>query len=50
MHATEDAGVNTIPLAMAEPVAERCGWTVVLAVVQGNVVGHTGRRRGNLAP
>lgn len=42
VHALEMTGVNAIPLAMANGIAARTGWTVETAVVQVNIVGHTG--------
>lgn len=42
VHALESTGVNAIPLALAEEIGRRLGWTVVRSVVQTNLVGHTG--------
>jgi hypothetical protein len=42
VHALEDTGVNAIPVALAEELRRRLGWTVSTSIVQVNVVGHTG--------
>jgi hypothetical protein len=42
VHALEETGVNAIPLALAKELGRRLGWPVSTAVVQVNVVGHTG--------
>ena len=41
-HAFEDEGVNAIPEAFAEMLAEKLGLQVESGIVQTNVVGHTG--------
>ncbi len=41
-HAFEKTGVNAIPEAMADELAERTGFPVDGSIVQINVVGHTG--------
>ena len=42
VHAFEQTGVNAIPEAMADELAQRLGLAVDDALVQINVVGHTG--------
>jgi len=41
-HAIERNGVNAIPEALAEFLAEQLDWPVDHGVVQSNIVGHTG--------
>ena len=41
-HAIEGAGVNAIPEALAEVLAEQLHWPAEHAIVQTNIVGHTG--------
>lgn len=41
-HAIEGAGVNAIPSALADVLAERLRWRAERAIVQTNIVGHTG--------
>ena len=41
-HAIEGAGVNAIPEAFAEVLAELLHWRTESAIVQTNIVGHTG--------
>ena len=41
-HAVEGTGVNAIPEALADVLAQRLGWRVDSGVVQINIVGHTG--------
>jgi len=41
-HAMEGEGVNAIPEALAELIAERLGLDIESGIVQTNVVGHTG--------
>lgn len=42
VHAIETAGVNEIPIALAESLAEAFSLEVELSVIQDNTVGHTG--------
>jgi predicted amidophosphoribosyltransferase len=42
VHALEDQGINRIPSAFAELLAERLGLEVEAGIVQANVVNHTG--------
>ena len=42
VHAIEDQGINRIPAAFAELLAERLGLEVAEDIVQANVVSHTG--------
>ncbi len=42
VHAIEDQGINRIPAAFAELLAERMGLDVAEDIVQANVVSHTG--------
>jgi len=41
-HAFEKDGVNAIPEALADELAQRTGWLVDGSIVQTNIVGHTG--------
>lgn len=41
-HAVERGGLNAIPEALAELLAERLGWPTDPGVIQINIVGHTG--------
>lgn len=41
-HAIEGAGVNAIPAALADVLAEQLRWRAESAIVQTNIVGHTG--------
>lgn len=41
-HAVERTGVNAIPEALADLLAQRLGWSVDSGVVQINIVAHTG--------
>lgn len=41
-HAFESSGVNAIPQALADELGERLGYPVDAAIVQSNIVGHTG--------
>ena len=42
VHAIETTGVNEIPIALAESLAEALALQVELSVIQDNTVGHTG--------
>ena len=42
VHAIENAGVNAIPEALADILAEQLNWRTENAIVQTNIVGHTG--------
>jgi hypothetical protein len=42
VHAIETTGVNEIPIALAESLAEALSLQVELSVIQDNTVGHTG--------
>ncbi|MGH8563273.1 MAG: phosphoribosyltransferase [Gammaproteobacteria bacterium] len=42
VHAYEDLGVNAIPEAFADELAQRLGWPADDAIVQTNLVAHTG--------
>lgn len=42
VHAIETTGVNEIPIALAESLAQALGLEVELSVIQDNTVGHTG--------
>ncbi len=42
VHAYEDLGVNAIPEAFADELAQRLGWPTDDAIVQTNLVAHTG--------
>lgn len=42
VHALEASGINAIPEALATRIAQRLGWAIEDALVQTNVVGHTG--------
>jgi len=41
-HAVETMGVNAIPEALADVLAQRLGWTADSGIIQINIVGHTG--------
>lgn len=41
-HAEEEMGRNAIPQALAAEVGQRMGWPVDSAIVQANIVNHTG--------
>ena len=41
-HAVERNGLNAIPEALAECLAERLDWPVDPGIIQTNIVGHTG--------
>lgn len=42
VHAQESQGVNAIPEALADLIAQRLGWATDATLVQANVVSHTG--------
>ena len=44
-HAVEDFGINTIPEALADMLAQRLNWTVDTSIIQTNIVEHTYRSR-----
>jgi len=41
-HAVEGSGVNAIPEALADMLAQRLDWMADTAIIQTNIVGHTG--------
>ncbi len=41
-HAVEGSGVNAIPEALADMLAQRLSWTADTAIIQTNIVGHKG--------
>ncbi|WP_069470424.1 phosphoribosyltransferase [Candidatus Marithrix sp. Canyon 246] len=41
-HAVERMGVNAIPEALADVLAQLLGWTTDNSIIQTNIVGHTG--------
>jgi len=41
-HAIEGTGVNAIPEALADALAQQLGWTTDSNIIQTNIVGHTG--------
>jgi len=42
VHAIEGTGVNAIPEALADLLAEYLGWRTDSGIIQTNIVGHTG--------
>ena len=41
-HAVEGAGVNAIPEALADMLAQQLGWPTDSGIIQTNIVAHTG--------
>ncbi|WMP18322.1 phosphoribosyltransferase [Thiothrix lacustris] len=41
-HAVEGAGVNAIPEALADMLAQQLGWSADSGIIQTNIVAHTG--------
>ena len=50
VHAYEDLGVNAIPEAFADELSQRLGWPDDDAIVQTNLVAHTGGRLREARP